>query len=231
MNNLNDPLTEQELAELADILLDRVDEDEDTDGKDEGIFLLEELDGFFTAIVSGPTTIMPSSWLPVVWGDYPPEWPTINHAERAMNLLMRHQNLIVDVLMNAPDDFEPMFPVREVQGKEYTIVDDWCEGYMRGVNLAGGAWEIGHPDVTALLEPLRAFCEESGWRAHELDEKTIVDMRAMIPRNVRTLHRYWLERRRAMYAPQPARREGPRVGRNDPCPCGSGRKYKQCCLQ
>jgi len=25
------------------------------------------------------------------------------------------------------------------------------------------------------------------------------------------------------------RRDGPRVGRNDPCPCGSGRKYKKCC--
>ncbi len=24
-------------------------------------------------------------------------------------------------------------------------------------------------------------------------------------------------------------REGPKVGRNSPCPCGSGRKYKQCC--
>ncbi len=24
-------------------------------------------------------------------------------------------------------------------------------------------------------------------------------------------------------------REGPRVGRNAPCPCGSGRKYKKCC--
>ena len=23
-------------------------------------------------------------------------------------------------------------------------------------------------------------------------------------------------------------RDGPKVGRNDPCPCGSGRKYKQC---
>ena len=23
--------------------------------------------------------------------------------------------------------------------------------------------------------------------------------------------------------------EGPRVGRNDPCPCGSGKKYKKCC--
>lgn len=31
--------------------------------------------------------------------------------------------------------------------------------------------------------------------------------------------------------PKPAtqRHEGPKVGRNDPCPCGSGRKYKKCC--
>jgi uncharacterized protein YecA (UPF0149 family) len=25
-------------------------------------------------------------------------------------------------------------------------------------------------------------------------------------------------------------RQGPKVGRNDPCPCGSGKKYKKCCL-
>jgi uncharacterized protein YecA (UPF0149 family) len=25
------------------------------------------------------------------------------------------------------------------------------------------------------------------------------------------------------------RRSAPKVGRNDPCPCGSGRKYKACC--
>ena len=24
-------------------------------------------------------------------------------------------------------------------------------------------------------------------------------------------------------------RQGPKVGRNDPCPCGSGKKYKKCC--
>jgi len=28
---------------------------------------------------------------------------------------------------------------------------------------------------------------------------------------------------------QTLRRETPKVGRNDPCPCGSGKKYKQCC--
>ena len=29
--------------------------------------------------------------------------------------------------------------------------------------------------------------------------------------------------------PQTLRHEGPRVGRNEPCPCGSGKKYKKCC--
>jgi preprotein translocase subunit SecA len=30
-------------------------------------------------------------------------------------------------------------------------------------------------------------------------------------------------------APKPVRHKGPRIGRNDPCPCGSGKKYKKCC--
>ncbi len=34
------------------------------------------------------------------------------------------------------------------------------------------------------------------------------------------------------YTPKlPVRREEPKVGRNDPCPCGSGKKYKKCCLE
>ncbi len=30
-------------------------------------------------------------------------------------------------------------------------------------------------------------------------------------------------------APETIRRTGQKVGRNDPCPCGSGKKYKKCC--
>lgn len=30
---------------------------------------------------------------------------------------------------------------------------------------------------------------------------------------------------------EPIRNKGPRVGRNDPCPCGSGKKYKACCMR
>ncbi|HBJ59566.1 MAG TPA: hypothetical protein DDY72_03740 [Verrucomicrobia bacterium] len=32
-----------------------------------------------------------------------------------------------------------------------------------------------------------------------------------------------------MVAEKPVTREEPKVGRNDPCPCGSGKKYKKCC--
>ena len=30
-------------------------------------------------------------------------------------------------------------------------------------------------------------------------------------------------------APQPKKNQEKQIGRNDPCPCGSGKKYKQCC--
>jgi uncharacterized protein YecA (UPF0149 family) len=29
---------------------------------------------------------------------------------------------------------------------------------------------------------------------------------------------------------EPIKREFPKIGRNDPCPCNSGKKYKKCCF-
>jgi uncharacterized protein YecA (UPF0149 family) len=62
------------------------------------------------------------------------------------------------------------------------------------------------------------------------------------PAEVRTLHPEMealaarARRPREAYAnapdgPQPRTiiRKGPKIGRNDPCPCGSGKKYKKCC--
>lgn len=40
----------------------------------------------------------------------------------------------------------------------------------------------------------------------------------------------WLYARAVRHGPPPVK-AAPKVGRNDPCPCGSGRKYKQCCLR
>ena len=41
----------------------------------------------------------------------------------------------------------------------------------------------------------------------------------------------WIYTRAVRLGPAPVRASGPKAGRNDPCPCGSGKKYKHCCLK
>ncbi len=55
-----------------------------------------------------------------------------------------------------------------------------------------------------------------------------------LPDKVMKLYAYWAEGRRAgaerlAQRAQPVRREVSKVGRNAPCPCGSGKKSKKCC--
>jgi uncharacterized protein len=43
------------------------------------------------------------------------------------------------------------------------------------------------------------------------------------------IHAYWLPLRHAMAERQSAQAMSTKVGRNEPCPCGSGKKFKKCC--
>ena len=232
MKKLITPLNEEEIEQLDRFLLDRIDDDADTEGKDEGVLDISELDGLFTALVSGPMVVPPSRWLPVVWGDFEPVWEDKDDFETILLLMMRHMNGIAATLMEQPENFEPLFLERELEGKRYPIVDEWCEGYVRGVALAAELWGAGGPQMTVLLMPIRAFTSDTGWRAHDMATDDEVDnIRNAITPNVREIHAWWLARREGHApAPEPARHAAPRVGRNDPCPCGSGRKYKKCCL-
>ena len=228
MKNISEPLNDEEFDRLDRFLLDRIDEDADTEGKDEGLLDISELDGFFTAIVSGPTSIPPSRWLPAVWGDFEPTWENAKDFEATFALMARHMNVIAATLIEQPEDFEPVFTENTFEGKINTIVDDWCEGYMRGVALAAGAWNAGGLQMAVLLTPIRAFTSETDWRGHDFStEVEIENIRSAITPNVREMHAYWLARRDR---PAPTQRAEPRVGRNDPCPCGSGKKFKKCCL-
>ena len=228
------PLTEPELDRLNAFLLERIPEDADanyTEDTDEGILDISELDGFLTAIVSGPVTIVPSQWLPAVWGDYEPVWNTEKEFEDIFTLLMRHMNDIAATLIEQPEYFEALFLERVTEEKTYTIVDEWCEGYLRGVALAAAQWDSAGAEMAVLLTPIRAFTGATNWRGHDLSADEKENIRNAIEPNVREIHAWWLARRSEDAPPmQPQRRLEPRVGRNDPCPCGSGKKYKKCCL-
>ena len=232
MKNLFSSLNDAEIDRLDRFLLDRIDEDADTEGKDEGVLDISELDGFFTALVSGPVIIQPSCWLPVVWGDFEPTWESTEDFEDVISLMIRHMNGIAATLMEQPEDFEPMFLERELEGNIYPIVDEWCEGYMRGVALAADSWNAGGLQMSILLTPILAFSSETEWRAHDMStDAEIEHIRNAITPNVREIHAWWLAcRDDPAPSAAPAHRAEPHVGRNDPCPCGSGKKYKKCCL-
>ncbi|MFO7541815.1 MAG: UPF0149 family protein [Thiobacillus sp.] len=234
MMDVSTPLNDEELDWLDAFLLDRIDEDAvyaDDLQKDEGVLDISELDGFFTALVSGPEVVLPSRWLPAVWGDYAPEWKNQQEFETVFSLLIRHMNGIAVTLMEQPADFEPLFLERDVEGKTYTIVDEWCEGYVRGMKLAEEAWASGGLEMRVLLEPILGFTSETEWKAHDLTDVEIDNLHLAITRNVREIHASWLAHRETgSPTKRPVQRAGSTVGRNDPCPCGSGKKYKKCCL-
>lgn len=76
-----------------------------------------------------------------------------------------------------------------------------------------------NPEMRPYKEPITA----------EAREKLIVGAAA----GVMGIYRYFEAQRMAekkLYGnPATFRRTLPKIGRNDPCPCGSGKKFKQCC--
>jgi uncharacterized protein len=230
MKNIESQLNHEELERLDLFLLERIDQDAYSEGMDEGIFNISELDGLFTAIVSGPTLIAPSQWLPVVWGDFEPEWKSEKESEEIFSLMFRHINDIAAILSEEPHNFEPLFMEHSVEGEAYAIVDEWCEGYIRGVSLATIQWESGGGKMTDLLLPILTFASEQGWDAlDKLSKNEIEKIQQAIAPSAREIHAWWLAQRTDGQS-SPIQRTSPRVGRNDPCPCGSGKKYKKCCL-
>lgn len=224
MKNLLSPLTDHEIDVLDRFMLERLNVADDSESQDEGVLDISELDGFFTALVSGPVTAPPSLWLPVVWGEHQPEWDSEQEFEAIISLMIRHMNAIAATLMEQSEDFVPIFLEREIGGKVFTIVDEWCEGYLRGLSVSADQWASGGPELDSLLAPVLAFTSATNWAGHEVSDPEVEGLQAAIILNVREIHAFWLARREEFNTLlQPTRRSGQRIGRNDPCPCGSGK--------
>jgi len=103
MNDLSTPLTDEECDLLDRFLLERIDEEADTLDKDEGVLDISELDGLFTALVSGPISTVPSQWLPAVWSDFAPVWESEKEFQEIFSLMIRHMNSIAHILMEFPE--------------------------------------------------------------------------------------------------------------------------------
>jgi uncharacterized protein len=189
---------------------------------------LSTIDGLFTALVSSPKIISPEQWLPVVFKVANLE--DIEDNEANFTLLIRHLNGIESILSRAPDKFMPMFLERDLHDVTEVIVHNWCQGYVKGINLCADQWKAASIELESDLYPIIVSSKPKSRVYAEQPRETLLKLKTQIPVSARQLYNYWFKQREEFHQDgSPYVRTTPKIGRNDLCHCGSGRKYKLCC--
>ena len=216
------------MASLADSDLDLLEKYLDAPERAEVTLPLDAVQGLFAAIACVSPPVTRAKWLPAILG--------------------------VSLSAGGPEDIEPIARLLErfaedtarqlnegegfdfiLYGGEDEDFSSWADGYLAGVDLTDPPWEeeAEPEDLDNMLFPFLALTGqakemalENGeeWMSEADEARMLAEIREGLADHVIEVRRYWFEKR----VPATVKREGPKVGRNDPCPCGSGRKYKSC---
>jgi uncharacterized protein len=189
------------------------------------------LEGFLTALVIGPDIIPPSQYMPWIWdmdnGENEIIYDSMEQMNDTMNLVMQVWNNIAEIYSNSPSSFEPAY----FRAIEWGAAE-WCEGFLLGTQLSSEAWAMLWIAQPKLVTPFLRLGDETGIEITK-KEKDAEKWMDAVPEALEGIHAFWLERRKdsngnpTMDALPVTR--APKVGRNEPCPCGSGKKFKKCC--
>ncbi|NDV12906.1 YecA family protein [Crenobacter caeni] len=187
----------------------------------------DEVQGFFCAVASGPDALPFDEVLAEVLGDAPGFAGDAEAAE-ARELLTRMYFHVEQQL--AAGQLPEMLLYEDDDGEaDYW---PWCNAYLYALDVVPTDWfetadDEGFED---LLYPVMAlggiFEQEDGEDLVTFTDAEIEGFKDELEEAVLAVYGYW---RAKQNAPVTLRREGDKVGRNDPCPCGSGKKYKACC--
>ena len=204
----------------------------------EETMLLEELDGFIAGLLVCPDLIKPGEWLPVLWNRDSPDQQSAfedpDHVNRVLGLVMEHYNSVARTLLERPDRYSPLFSVDTRNGD--ILWELWIEGFETAVELRPEAWQklLNDADTAAAMRGMMALADV-GLRDQHLPKKDLDALNAAAPENIAcwvvTLNKWRLANDQPMQGidPRAASASTKKVGRNHPCPCGSGKKYKRCC--
>jgi uncharacterized protein len=203
--------------------------------------ILTEFDGFCAGLITCPELIPPSVWLAKVWGPGgPPEFESLSEMQAILDLIMAHYNCVASLLMTSGD----YFPVMDEDRRNGDILwEFWMLGFLAAMRLRPEAWNAIERSGDARARKALEKIEELGRIAMSFAEskkakasKLVKDAPDLIPELVEDLNRF--AKSRAPGLPQgfplaanmsTAPIVGTKVGRNDSCPCGSGKKFKKCC--
>ena len=193
---------------------------------------LEQLDGFLSALVCGPDEVPMREFLPEIWAydlvkeDALAAQPLL---QECISLTRRHRDFILQTVETG----NVFTPLLLGNGDGVYPANDWAIGFLYGMGSRKKEWAVllNDQEHGGSLVPIFALANEHNpdpaMRPYtksvtpELREKLIVGVAS----GVMKIYRYFEAKRMG----PTYRRIGPKVGRNDLCPCGSGKKFKHCC--
>jgi uncharacterized protein len=180
---LAQPLTAAEFEFIEDTLQQY--------GDDHSVLNLAELDGYFTALVSGPAPVDIGEWFPAIWGGQNPAWENVEDAQRFLELCVRHLNTLAAQLATDAKGFKARFDDTEHQGQTVTLAEEWCFGYIRGAAI--GNWPELPAAQAGELEKISWCAEQDNFELPaDLDVVAHQQRVSTIEPAARALHDYWL---------------------------------------
>jgi uncharacterized protein len=215
------------LSKAAPMSLQELDEFLTSDEAPDGGMMLSELDGFLTAVAIGPERIKPSEWLPRIWGAEAPEFLSEEEADRVIGTILGRYKQIITQLRDDPGRYQPLIRQNE-HGQ--VIAGDWVAGFIEGIALRSHGWQalLKSEKYRNYIAPIAVHITDAQGN-HPLKPEESENVKALIeraaeliPAAVRSIDRFFKQTRQLG-------EDGPKLGRNDPCFCGSGKKFKKCC--
>lgn len=212
------------------------------------------LRGALFAIASSPETIPPSEWLPIVLDADNIGFRNEGEADRILNHVMALYNEVNSAVLERSTALPPGCAFDEdifANFEEGSTISQWSRGFAAGHDWLARVWdeylyaELDDECGTAVM--ILAFfatrqLADSCYADLDLDrqkkqpesfEDFARTVRELFPEALaayanlgRTLFEFHSDP--AGISTQPFIR-GTKTGRNQPCPCGSGKKYKKCC--
>jgi uncharacterized protein len=241
------PLTDAEIGELDDLLAAIPEPLQALD--------VVMLDGYLCGVLAQPVLIDASEWLPPAldwnWGD--PEQPGAGHTlepetpgwhpakhERLLGLVAR-QHAVLERQLREDAWFDPLvMQPEDEQGQPLEgaaaiapALAPWAVGFEHALNQFSALEAMSHSELPDLLACLRRHLPEQEGDdlayTKALDaEHPLRSLDEAIDDLVGNVVAVCDLARGERLKVDTVRRAGPKVGRNDACPCGSGKKFKQC---
>jgi uncharacterized protein len=187
--------------------------------------------GVFAAVATAPEMVRSSAWLELIKGEH--VFNALDEVGRFTSGIMALYN---EVLLSVAEQGAGCCP----DPSDSAAVGEFCTGYLE-VALSDPTWEANERAFVELLPMMALAGHTTMDKVAELlpsakadPEGWLRQAREALSETVAGLYAYWHDQRKrageklAQQA-SPMRRDAAKVGRNDPCPCRSGKKFKKCC--